>query len=138
MQRESLSFEAGILDTLDRCLLKMSEILVSRFDPNNPDSIKLLKLFRSTLSVRRVWAKVYNLVPSPTSRGTAPNSPPSQCARKTNASKTDSDKLNIPQSNILSKFSIIPVVSSHLDKVTQALSKPIAKTPELKNGLLCP
>ena len=136
MQQESSTFEAKILETLDRCLLKMSGILDSRFDPNNPDSIKLLKLFRSTMSVRRTWAKVYDLVPLPASRGTGAHSHSSQNAHKSNTPKTDPGKLNISQSDSLARSSTLPVFSSHLEKVTQILSRPIVEMPANNNGLL--
>ncbi len=123
MRQEPSTFEAKVLETLDRCLLKMSETLDSRFDPNNQDLIKLLKLFRSTLSVRRMWAKVFNLLPLPTSRGSAAHSHPLQSA---------------PASASLSQLKALPVVSSNLEKVKQTLFKPITETPSIKNGLLCP
>ncbi len=138
MRQDSSNFEAQILETLDRCLLKMSGILDARFDPNNQDLIKLLKLFRSTLSVRRTWAKVYDLVPLPASRKTAAHSHPSQNEHKSNFPKTDPGKLNIPKSASSPRSSAFPVVSSPFDRIMQALSRPITETPEIKNGLLCP
>ncbi len=123
MQRESSTFEAKILETMDRCLVKMSETLDSRFDPNNQDMIKLLKLFRSTMSVRRTWAKVYDLVPLPASRGSAAHSHSSQ---------------NPPKSAFSNQPPVPPAVSSNLDKVIQTRSKPITETPPMRNGLLCP
>ena len=123
MQRESSSYEAKILETLDRCLSKMSATLDSRFDPNNQDMIKLLKLFRSTLSVRRTWAKVYDLVPLPASRGSAAHSHSSQ---------------NTPKSASSYQPPMPPVVPSNFDQLIQTRSKPIMETPPIKNGLLCP
>ena len=55
------NFEARILSSLDSCLLKMADKLNSSFNPEDVESVKLLKTFRSTLSSRRQWAKEYSL-----------------------------------------------------------------------------
>ena len=54
------NFEARILSSLDSCLLKMADKLNTSFNPEDVESVKLLKTFRSTLSSRRQWAKEYS------------------------------------------------------------------------------
>ena len=63
METRNLSlFEAQVLATLDIILAKIGKGLVQTFDPENPDSIKLLREYRSTLHCRRTWAKEYGLL----------------------------------------------------------------------------
>ena len=52
-----LKIESRILITLDSCLLKMAGKLNTSFDPDVPESVKLLKEFRATMATRRQWAK---------------------------------------------------------------------------------
>ena len=56
-----LKIESRILITLDSCLLKMAGKLNTSFDPDVPESVKLLKEFRATMATRRQWAKEYTL-----------------------------------------------------------------------------
>lgn len=60
--RNAMQFERDTLASLDIVLAIIAKRLISSFDPENPDSIKLLREFRSTLQCRRTWAKEYGLL----------------------------------------------------------------------------
>ena len=60
-----LAVEATILASLDRQILKIAAKLDETFDPDDKESVKTLKLFRSMMTTRRMWAKEYKLVQVP-------------------------------------------------------------------------
>ena len=78
-----VSLEIRVLAVLDYVLLKMGDALEGTFDPFEPESSKLLREYRSTMSSRRTWAKEYNLIngnennhPLPIVPGAPPKTPP--------------------------------------------------------------
>ena len=50
-----------VIATLDAILNKMADVLDKSFDPEDVDSMKLLREFRATMNSRRSWAKFYDL-----------------------------------------------------------------------------
>lgn len=63
METRNLSpVEVQVLATLDIILTKIGQRLEQTFDPDNQNSIKLLREYRSTLHCRRTWAKEYSLL----------------------------------------------------------------------------
>ena len=50
-----------VIATLDAVLNKMADVLDDSFEPDDPESMKLLREFRATMNSRRTWIKFFGL-----------------------------------------------------------------------------
>ncbi len=113
--------EEQILQTLDRTLLRIAATLDEQFDPEDKETVKLLKIFRSLIATRRIWAKEYNLVQIP-----EPVQKPIAGLRATTTKITAA----YPPKKMKS------ALEQAMDDVTAMYPKRLQEPPPQKNGLM--
>lgn len=126
--KNSLSFERATLATLDIILAKIGKRLESAFDPEDTDSMKLLREYRSTLHCRRAWAKEYSLLDENSQQQSAP-------AKKEEIKPV----INPPQINkppVLMEKNTYPPLDESIFKGIRFKKNPLPQ-PDMNSGLLC-
>ena len=55
--KNQATLSTKVLATLDTILNKMADVLDKSFEPDDAESMKLLREFRATMNSRRIWVK---------------------------------------------------------------------------------
>ena len=121
-------FEAQVLATLDIILSKIGKGLEQTFGPENPDSIKLLREYRSTLHCRRTWAKEYGLLEE--------KEQPHPAETKKEDKKPAIQPPSLSKSPMGMRKPDLPPLDESIFKGIHFKNNPIPQ-PDLNSGLVC-